>query len=486
VSRAARETTAPPSRRPRRGDELPPLRPGDLAVREARPRPEPGPVRDALAEQAAARADRVAAAMEAAAGGFVDRVTAVVTARLRGPKARRGTRFWSDRVKSAEIRGGNASAAPTSPSEGCERAQLPPAIEHKALDPDYVVPDTLAAEITEALRPVALRVVLDASRDAVDRLTDAVPDADPGISDDAEVFAVDSDLLAGAIDEALGELLGSARRFTGELRDAILTGESDGLDLDELLDRVGEAATRGGNWLRLGARTLGTALAAQSALATARALGVTHAQWISRRDDRVRLSHRAADGQVRALGDHFTVGRHRLEYPGDPSGLPGTAQEVHHCRCGLLLLQPDPGYLTALGALARSAQMGVDDPALDELFDAVRDTDLFVPVPDGPDGPGVLDLPGLASAVEIPAPVVGYRQLSGQLDAVPGQQLVLPAGTVLGLAAPAAAATAATLRVLIPAGLDAAVAGGALVLTDAATVDVLAVDATGVAGRLVL
>lgn len=449
MSRAARETGRTPHLRS--GDDLPPLRLSEFATREADPVPETGPVRDALAEQAAARAERAQTAMETAAQAWADRVAGVVAARLKGPRARKGTRYWESE-KSA-----------------------PRDLEFKAIDDEYVVPDSLINEIGDTMRPVALRVTADAGRDAFDRLTDMLPDSDE--ADDTGAFAIDHDLLADLIDESLEELLGTAERYAKGLREAITTGDSDGVGLDELLDRVGEAATRGGNWLRLNARTLGTALAARSALETARRLGVTHTQWISRRDPRVRPTHVIADGQVRPIGEAFHVGARLLEYPGDPTGLPETADEVRNCRCGLLFAAPRPEDARAMGDVVTSIGRGEDSPAATALVVAASSATLFSPVPDG------LGLTGLASVVATPSPVVAYRTLAAVGTIVAGQQMLLPAGTVLGLAVPSIVDTA-TLAVSIPAGTTVGVSGGTLVLTGASTVEVLSVSAMGVAGLL--
>lgn len=60
-------------------------------------------------------------------------------------------------------------------------------------------------------------------------------------------------------------------------------------------------------------------------------------------DDRTRLTHLAADGQVRARGEPFLVGNALLMEPGDPGGPP---EEVANCRCVLVLtLEPGGGPL---------------------------------------------------------------------------------------------------------------------------------------------
>ena len=62
--------------------------------------------------------------------------------------------------------------------------------------------------------------------------------------------------------------------------------------------------------------------------------GVVDAQeWLSARDERVRDSHRLADGQVVPLRASFAVGGAQLRYPGDPAGPPA---EVINCRCTTL------------------------------------------------------------------------------------------------------------------------------------------------------
>ena len=52
--------------------------------------------------------------------------------------------------------------------------------------------------------------------------------------------------------------------------------------------------------------------------------------WLATDDTRTRTEHRAADGQTRPLSEAFTVGRARLQFPGDPRG---PAHLVINCRC---------------------------------------------------------------------------------------------------------------------------------------------------------
>lgn len=59
--------------------------------------------------------------------------------------------------------------------------------------------------------------------------------------------------------------------------------------------------------------------------------------WVSVEDNRVRPAHEIADGQVREVGDMFTVGGFYMRYPGDPVAPPDL---VRNCRCSLLLISP--------------------------------------------------------------------------------------------------------------------------------------------------
>jgi uncharacterized protein with gpF-like domain len=59
--------------------------------------------------------------------------------------------------------------------------------------------------------------------------------------------------------------------------------------------------------------------------------------WLTRQDDRVRLSHREADFQTVNYDEPFTVQNQLLNYPGDIS-LGATASNVINCRCVMILL----------------------------------------------------------------------------------------------------------------------------------------------------
>jgi len=60
--------------------------------------------------------------------------------------------------------------------------------------------------------------------------------------------------------------------------------------------------------------------------------------WCAHMDTRTRPAHYAADGQRASVDGDFTVGGHKLDYPGDPSGPP---ELVRHCRCRIGITPPD-------------------------------------------------------------------------------------------------------------------------------------------------
>lgn len=58
-------------------------------------------------------------------------------------------------------------------------------------------------------------------------------------------------------------------------------------------------------------------------------------KWSATGDNRTRITHKKADGQIRKKGEPFIVGGYKLLYPGDTS-LGAPAKEVISCRCTLI------------------------------------------------------------------------------------------------------------------------------------------------------
>lgn len=81
------------------------------------------------------------------------------------------------------------------------------------------------------------------------------------------------------------------------------------------------------------ARTAVTGLDGMMATAAMAEQGFTRKRWVTRHDNKVRDTHRQADGDTLPLSEAFIVGGYPLQYPGDRSGPPG---EVINCRCTLV------------------------------------------------------------------------------------------------------------------------------------------------------
>lgn len=434
------------ARDPLAADELPELPAEQLMVFEAPPDPPPGPVRDAMADAGSARVDRAVALMDTAITGYNERLEAVVEARMRGPRARRGTRFWSpDGVKSVLGQG----------VDGTSAHKTPAGVELKALDASYVLPERTVDELAKVARPVCLRIVADATSNVAKSLKR--PNTGLAAFDWADINAT--------VDDAVKRLLEVNERHARDIRGEILRADSSADSLDQAIDRVMEATRRGGRWLLLAGRTLATALTGDAALAAARALGVTHTQWLTRHDDRVRETHREADGQIRPVGTKFRVGDFGLRFPADPEVLPEGAREVYGCRCSLLFAPPSGQRGKAIELVAHGT------PLAARRLSAYEAT---------AGGPLVLGSPELGAGlsipeVRLPADAVGYRTLSAESPVTPGQQISWPGPLTLALAPPVAAGVA-VLAVALTAGTAVGVANGAVVLPSGATLSVVSVS----------
>jgi uncharacterized protein with gpF-like domain len=61
--------------------------------------------------------------------------------------------------------------------------------------------------------------------------------------------------------------------------------------------------------------------------------GYTKKEWVTQKDNRVRHTHREAEGQVRDIDDYFVVGGVAMMIPCDPDCM--VVEEVANCRCGV-------------------------------------------------------------------------------------------------------------------------------------------------------
>lgn len=126
-----------------------------------------------------------------------------------------------------------------------------------------------------------------------------------------------------------------------EITDAVNAGE----DVDAVARRVDQVLsyTASDRWPNR-ARTIATTETTRAYGAGTLAGGLEQSRvtgrllqkrWDTERDERVRTSHRAVDGDVLDLGMPFYVDGVPLMFPGDPMGPPET---VINCRCDLTIV----------------------------------------------------------------------------------------------------------------------------------------------------
>lgn len=137
----------------------------------------------------------------------------------------------------------------------------------------------------------------------------------------------------------LDDVTTSLTAFANDLWDAgqgaVLIGWQDGETVGAMSDRVQDVAK---------AKSKKAASIAQTAITTtvnggewstmlaiaSKFSAVTTKEWVATHDSHTRPTHWAADGQVVALNQKFSVGDALLDFPGDPFG---ALDEIINCRC---------------------------------------------------------------------------------------------------------------------------------------------------------
>ncbi len=280
-------------------------------------------------EPVAALSDAAALALNAALSPLLARQEGVILARLESPKARRGTPFWRaeyendtragdapidvEKVVDAE-RWVNEAAATLSPvvqdaSAEASTQFLAALIAAGALDAeaDPARLERVAGTITRATSLAALTALLDAILDHLTRLIGAVNLAQMRADDVSELAAVVREHFAGKSGEARW-----SRTLAGDVGHGIVTGATE------------QTAQH---------------LAQPDARPIVR-------EWVSRRDERVRITHREVDGTVLPAGQPFQVGADLMMYPQEPTASP---QERYGCRCRCVY-RIEPGETLTLPA----------------------------------------------------------------------------------------------------------------------------------------
>ena len=145
-------------------------------------------------------------------------------------------------------------------------------------------------------------------------------------------------------------------------------------------------------------------------------------RWLATADERTRVSHRVADGQVVPLSEKFRVGGFLLQFPGDPVVV--APHETINCRCSMLVYGPDAlqdalqGPDGSIGEVRpEGVRIGPDDP--DEVERVVAEVAAreHRAMPDRPDDRGEFHgQPAPAAPVDVE--LTDDRE-APQLDALP-------------------------------------------------------------------
>lgn len=228
--------------------------------------------------------DRGNAAVAAALAPLFDRQEGVIVARLRSPKARKGTPFWKDDGPS-DTRGGTA-----------------------ALDVDRIVgTDRWLEEIDSTLA----RALAGVARTTAERTAAAFGATEPPTPASGAIVALVLDAVAAAEQ--------TARSFLDALSTLLAQGQTAADDVDDLVALVRTTFTDlGPRAAATIAETAAVATVNGAADSTAAALGPDIVRtWVTRRDDRVRAAHAAVDGTTLPVGTPFQVDGYPMRFPAD-------------------------------------------------------------------------------------------------------------------------------------------------------------------------
>ncbi|MYX26766.1 phage portal protein [Streptomyces sp. SID8381] len=242
--------------------------------------------------------DQARAAAVAALTALFARQEGVITARLRSPKSRKGTRFWLDDGPS-DTRGGS-----------------------KPMDMAKVVgAEKWQDEVIATLTPVLTRVARATAKDAADAFGSSPAGTSAG--------------TGAAVLTAVAVAADTMRAFHRALELALDEGQQAGAALTDLIGTVGQmlGGEESTNVIASIAESAATATVNGAADAVAAAVGPGIARtWRTRRDERVRPAHAAAEGVTLPVKQPFEMEGWPVRFPGDP--LAPRSLTVN-CRCRL-------------------------------------------------------------------------------------------------------------------------------------------------------
>lgn len=260
------------------------------------------------------RARPVEAALSAALTAMAQRQVGVALARVRGTKARMGTRHWAPK-----------------PGEPWSTKQLDP---NDVVDPSQWG-EQATAIAQQNLAPLAQAQYDETRAQAEGDAADVAAILGPPLAGAAAL------ILAGEVAQLVTWLATSAANHGAELLEAIAEAErrdaarvaagGSTQGIQPLVDAINAWAQKVPGWIQAVVPT-STAQAIEAGKhAVLTPLGDrVQREWCTKRDDRVRDAHKDAEGQLAKGGEPFLVGGEALRYPRDPLGRP---DNVINCRC---------------------------------------------------------------------------------------------------------------------------------------------------------
>ncbi|MFD3815128.1 phage portal protein [Streptomyces rubiginosohelvolus] len=243
--------------------------------------------------------DQAQEAAHAVLAPLFARQEGVIIARLRSPKARKGTPFWKDDGPT-DTRGG----------------QRPLDIERIIGTQRWIeeIEASLSRELTKIAFGIAERTAAAFGAPAVPRSTHSL------IVVRLLDAVIAAEKAAHSYMSSLGALLDQAQTVTGDLEDLVALVRTSFSDMaPNVTASMSEAAA--------------VATVNGTAEATAAAIGPSIVRtWVTRRDDRVRDAHRAVEGTTLPVGQPYNVDGHPMRFPGDQLA---PLHLTINCRCRL-------------------------------------------------------------------------------------------------------------------------------------------------------
>jgi HK97 family phage portal protein len=242
--------------------------------------------------------DRAEEAIRTALAALFARQEGVITARLRSPRARKGTRFWKDDGPT-DTRGGD-----------------------QPLDIERIVGTD---RWLEEVQVVLSRVLAGLASAVAERTVAAFGTAVPSSA---------RSLITVRLLDAVAGAEKATRSFLTSLATLLAQGQTVTDDLDDLVALVRTAFTdMAPHTINGASEAAAVATVNGTAEATAAAIGPGIVRtWVTRRDDRVRAAHEAVDGTTLPVNTPFDVDGFPMRFPGDQFA---PLHLTINCRCRL-------------------------------------------------------------------------------------------------------------------------------------------------------